>query len=133
MEAAMRDDGPGVLQAASETISRATELVQIELRVFRAELAEKAAKVRTGLGFVLAGAVLVTAALFLILQAVVLQLVQAGMSPAAATLLVAAACIAIGFLLVMSGRKKIEADHLVPQRTIDDVERDSTLVKEKLT
>ena len=129
----MRDDGPGVLQAASETISRASQLIQLELRVFRAELAEKAAQVGAGLALVLAGAVLVTAALFLILQAIVLQLVQSGMSPVGATLLVAAACIAIGLVLVVSGRKKLDADQLTPDRTMSDIQRDSTLVKEKLS
>ena len=128
----MRDNGPGVLEAASETISRASQLVQLELRVFRAELAEKAVQVRTGLAFVVAGAVLATAALFLILQAIVIWLVEAGLSPAVATLLVAVVCIAIGFGLAMSGRKKLEADGLTPDRTIDDIQRDSTLVKEKL-
>ena len=46
----MRDDGPGVLQAASETISRATELVQLEMRVFRAELSEEVTPVRDASG-----------------------------------------------------------------------------------
>ena len=129
----MRDNGPGVLEAAGETISRASQLVQLELRVFRAELAEKAVTVRNGLAFVLAGAVLISAALFLILQAIVIQLVEAGLSPALATLLVAVACIAIGFGLVMAGRKKFEADELTPDRTLSDIQRDSTLVKEKLS
>src|SRR5213076_2281634 len=94
-EAPMRDE-PGLFHALSDTISRATELVQLEFRVLRAELEEKAVKVKAGLGFILAGAVLVTAALFLMLQAAVLGLVQGGMSPTGATLLVAAACVAAG-------------------------------------
>lgn len=129
----MRDNGPGVLHAAGETISRASELVQLELRLFRAELAEKATMVKAGLAFVVAGAVLLTAALFLILQAVVLQLVQAGLSPAGATILVAAACVAIGMVLIVTGRKKLEPDQLTPDRTLRDIHRDSTLVKEKLS
>jgi len=129
----MRDDGPGILHAVTETIARATDLVQLEFRLFRAELAEKLTQVRAGLALILAGAVLVTASLFLLLQSIVIALVQAGMSPAAATLLVAVACIAVGFVLISGGRKKLDADNLVPDRTVNDLRRDSTLVKEKLT
>jgi Putative Actinobacterial Holin-X, holin superfamily III len=129
----MRDDGNGLLHAMTETLSRATHLVQLEVRVFRAELAEKAVQVRAGLALVLSGAVLLAAALFLILQAIVLLLMRSGMSPMGAVLLVAAACIAIGFVLVLTGSKKFDAENLTPDRTIDDLQRSSTLVKEKLT
>jgi uncharacterized membrane protein YqjE len=128
----MRDD-PGLFHALSDTISRATELVQLEFRVFKAELEEKATRVKGGMALIMSGAILITAALFLLLQAVVLVLIQAGMSPAAATLLVGAACIAVGIALVMSGRKQVEGDALVPDRTIHGLERDTRLVKEKLT
>jgi len=129
----MRDDGPGVFHAVGDTIARATELVQLEFRLFRVELAEKAERLRTSAALILVGAILMTAALFLLLQAAVLVLVQAGMSPAGATLLVAAASIAIGLAFVMSGRKQLDADGLTPRRTLDDIQRDSALVKEKLS
>ena len=128
----MRDE-PGLFHALSDTISRATELVQLEFKVLRAELEEKAVRVKAGLAFILAGAVLVTAALFLMLQAAVLGLVQGGMSPTGATLLVAAACVAAGLVLVVSGRKQLDGDALTPDRTIRGIQRDSALVKEKLT
>ena len=79
------------------------------------------------------GAILITAALFLLLQAAVLVLVQNGMSPAAATLLVAVVCIAAGFAFVITGRKQVDGDALTPDRTIRGVRRDTALVKEKLT
>jgi hypothetical protein len=129
----MRDEGTGIIHAVSDTIARATDLVQLEFRVFRAELEEKATRVKAGLAFILTGAVLVTAALFLLLQAAVLGLVQGGMSPAGATLLVAAACIAAGLVFVVSGRKQLDGDVLTPDRTIHGIQRDSALVKEKLT
>jgi len=128
----MRDE-PGLFHALSDTISRATELVQLEFRVFKAELEEKATRVKTGVSLMMAGAILITAALFLLLQAAVLVLVQNGMSPAGATLLVAVVCIAAGFAFVISGRKQVDGDALTPDRTIRGVQRDTALVKEKLT
>jgi putative superfamily III holin-X len=127
------DSGPGVFHAVGDTVARATDLIQIEFRLFKAELAEKTVRIRAGLALILAGAVLLTAALFLLLQAVVLALVAAGLSAVAATLLVAAATVAIGLALVMSGRKQLDADQLVPDRTLTDIERDTILVKEKLS
>jgi uncharacterized membrane protein YqjE len=127
------DTNPGVFQAVGDTVARATDLIQIEFRLFKAELAEKTVRLRTGLALILAGAVLLTAALFLLLQAIVLALVSAGMSPTGATLLVAVATIAIGFALTLSGRKQLDADNLVPDRTVTDIQRDTVLVKEKLS
>jgi len=128
----MRDE-PGLFHALSDTISRATDLVQLEFRVFKAELAEKAVHIKSGLALIVAGAILVTAALFLLLQAAVLALVQSGMSPAGATLLVGAACIAAGFAFIVAGRQQVDGDGLVPDRTIHGLQRDTRLVKEKLT
>ncbi len=128
----MRDE-PGLFHALSDTISRATELVQLEFRVFKAELEEKAARIKGGMALIVTGAILITASLFLLLQAAVLALVQGGMSPTGATLLVAAACIAAGFAFVISGRKQLDGDGLTPDRTIHGLQRDTRLVKEKLT
>ena len=128
----MRDE-PGLFHALSDTISSATELVQLEFRVLKAELEEKVTRLKTAGALIMTGAILITAALFLLLQAAVLVLVQNGMSPAAATLLVAVVCIAAGFAFVISGRKQVDGDALTPDRTIRGVQRDTALVKEKLT
>lgn len=127
------DTTPSVFQAVGETIGRATELIQIEFRLAKAELAEKATRAGAGLSMVMIGAILLTAALFLLLQSIVLGLVALGMSPVAATLLVAVATIAIGLGFVMTGRKQLSAEALFPDRTLNDIQRDTVLVKEKLT
>ena len=127
------DHSPGVLQAASETFARATDLVQIEFKVFKAELDEKATRLKAGLSLVVVGAILLSAALFLLLQAVVLSLMQAGLSPAGATVLVAGAAIILGVAFVIAGRKQVDGDAMTPDRTIDGLQRDTSLVKEKLS
>jgi uncharacterized membrane protein YqjE len=128
------DNGsPGVFRAVGDTVARAADLVQIEFRLFKAELAEKTIQVRGGLALIVAGAILLTAALFLLLQAIVLALIALGMSPTGAALLVAAVTIVIGMVLVMSGRKQLDAGNLVPDRTLTDIQRDTILVREKLS
>ena len=123
----------GVFQAVGETVGRATELIQIEFRLAKAELAEKAARAGACLSLVIVGAILLSAALFLLLQAVVLGLIVAGLSPVAATLLVTVATIAIGLGFVMTGRKQLSSHAILPDRTLNDIKRDTAMVKEKLT
>jgi len=124
---------PGLLHALSDTISRATDLVQLEVRVFKAELDEKLSHVKAGVSLILSGAIFIAAALFLLLQAAVLVLVEANLSPALATLLVAAAAIAIGLAFMLTGRRQMSGDALMPSRTIHDLQRDTRVVKEKLS
>lgn len=124
---------PGVFHALGDTISRATELVQIEFRLAKTELGEKAALVKAGLIFIVAGAILLAAALFLLLQFAVVTLVEMGMSPVLATLIVAVSTVAVGLGLVSAGRKQLDATTLTPTRTLDDLQRDSAIVKEKLS
>ncbi len=129
----MKAEGGGLVQAVGDTISRATELVQLEFRLAKVELTEKATLLGSGLALVLSGAVLLTAALFLLLQAAVIGLVEADVSPLAATLIVAAIVIAIGAALILSGRKQLSPETLVPDRTLNDLKRDGAVVKEKLS
>ena len=44
-----------------------------------------------------------------------------------------AAFAGIGIAVIAGGRKQLDAGTLVPQRTLDDIERDRALVKEKLS
>jgi hypothetical protein len=126
------NEEPGLFHALSDTVSRATDLVQLEVRVFKAELDEKLSHVKAGVSLILSGAIFIAAALFLLLQAAVLALVEAGLSPALATLLVAGASIVIGLAFMLTGRKRMNGYVLVPDRTIHDLKRDTRLVKEKL-
>jgi uncharacterized membrane protein YqjE len=129
----MKAESPSVFHALGDTIARATELVQLELRLARIELGEKATIVKAGLVLIIAGAILLAAALLLVLQFFVVALVDASLSPMAATLVVAALTVAVGIALVVSGRKQFDATTLTPNRTLDDLQRDGAIVKEKLS
>jgi hypothetical protein len=129
----MSTESRGVLSVVSDAVSQAADLIQLEFRLARAELAEKAVELKAGLALIVAGVVLLTATLFLLLQTAVVVLVEAGLSPPLATLLVAAACALVGIILISNGRKHLEPEALAPKRTMNELTRDSALVKEKLT
>jgi hypothetical protein len=129
----MTPDQPTVFHAVGETVARASELIQLEIRLAKAELAEKSVHLKAGLATIIIGAVIFTVGLFLFAQALVVLLIGLGLSPLAATLIVAAVFAGGGLALVASGRKELDAGTLTPQRTLDDLQRDRALVKEKLS
>lgn len=129
----MTPDQPTVFQAVGETVARASQLIQLEIRLAKAELAEKSVHLKAGLALMLLGAVLVTVALLLFAQAMVVLLIGLGLTPLAASLIVAAVFAGVGIALVAGGRKELDAGTLTPQRTLDDLQRDRALVKEKLS
>ena len=129
----MTPDQPTVFHAIGETVARASELIQLEIRLAKAELAEKSVHLKAGLATIIIGSVIFTVGLFLFAQALVILLVGLGLSPLAATLIVAALFAGGGLALVASGRKELDAGTLTPQRTLDDLQRDRALVKEKLS
>jgi Putative Actinobacterial Holin-X, holin superfamily III len=125
---------PTVFQAVAEAVARASELMRLEIRLAKAEFAEKSVHLKAGLATILIGATVFTVGLFMLAQALAVLLMAAGLSPLAATLLVAAAFAGGGLFLIVGGRKELDAgSSLTPQRTLDDLERDSVLVKEKLS
>jgi uncharacterized membrane protein YqjE len=129
----MKAEAPGVFHALGDTVARATELVQLEFRLAKTELSEKAAMVKAGLVLIIAGAILLAAALLLVLQFLVVALVEAGLTPMLATLIVTALTVVVGIALVISGRKQLDAATLTPNRTLNDLQRDSAILKEKLS
>lgn len=123
----------GVIAMVGDAVGQAAELIQLEFRLARTEVAEKLESLRSGLALIVVGVVMMTAALFLLLQTAVFLLVQAGLSPTVATLIVALACVLVGFIFISSGRKHLEPGMLAPKRTMNELARDSALIKEKLT
>lgn len=122
-----------MVDLASNAVAKAADLVQLEFRLARTEMAEKLDAWRAGLGLILAGAMFATAALILLLQAAAVALVEAGMTPSAAALVVAVASLIVAAILVGLGRKRLGSESLRPDRTLDQISRDKSLAKEKLS
>jgi len=112
---------------------QAATLISVEIRLARAEMAEKVSSLRTGAAFVVAGAVFLIGALFLVLQWAVVALVEAGLSPVAATMVAAVACSLVGVVLILAGRQKLDTGSVLPERTLKQIARDGAMAKEKLS
>jgi len=125
-----RSRRPGVVTLLTAAVSQSADLVQAEFRLARAEVSEKLTALRVGLVLMVTGTIFLVVALGMLLQAAASALVRAGMSPPMAILLVAGAAGVVGLVLFFVGQKRLSADELVPDRTIDSLSRDGRMMKE---
>jgi predicted phage tail protein len=123
----------GVIGLASDAITQAADLVQTEFELARAELGEKLVSARSGFSLMIAGAIFLVAALFLILQAAVAALIAAGMEPPWAVLIVAGASALVGGILIQGARQKLAHVDVTPNATLNSLRRDGQMAKEKLS
>jgi len=105
-------------------------LVRQEIALARAETVSELKGAARGGGMVAIGGVLVHAGALAVLAAIALVLIQAGVTPWLAALLVGVVVAAIGAALIGSGRSAIAATDLTPRRTIETIKDDATMAKE---
>lgn len=130
---ATRSRRAGVLSLLTVALAQSSDLVQNEFRLARAELAESLTQLRVGLVMMAIGAILLIVALGMLLQALVAALIDAGLSPPAAILLVAGTTAVAGLVLFLMGQKRMSPETLTPDRTLDSVTADSRMLKETLS
>ena len=124
---------PGVVTLATAAVAQTADLLQTEFRLARVELAEKMSAVRSGVVMILVGAIFLIAALGMILQALVGFLINAGVSPPLAILIVAGGAAVLGIIFFLVGQKRLDPAELSPDRTLNSLSRDSRMVKETLS
>ncbi len=128
---------PGVVALVTDALGRSADLIQTEIRLARVELGEKAEALRTslvsGIVMMLVGTVFIIGALILVLQALVAALIESGVSPAVAILIVAGGSALGGIVVLMAGKKTLGAVDPTPTRTIASLQNDARMAKENLT
>lgn len=108
-------------------------LVHQEAQLAKAELSEKVSQVTTGAGEIAAGGAVLFAGFIVLLFAAVgaLQLmIDSEHAIWIAPLAVGAVVMIIGYVVLSRGRKQLQADSMVPERTMQSLQRDARLAKE---
>lgn len=111
------------------------DLVRQEIALARAEMSAKISTAQTGVTSIAIGAAVLLAGLFIILLAIVAAVAMVlppEVAPWLAPLLVGVAVAAIGYMMIKGGSSKLTADNLMPHKTIDSLQRDKNVAKEKL-
>jgi len=123
---------PGLMR---HFINEVTALLRDEVALARGEVRDNISSLKGGLMSVVGGAVVLIAGLVILLNAVVLLLAQAlpewplWLSP----LVVGAVVVAIGGIMLATGRDKLKARTLVPDQTLAENRRDRKVLQEQLT
>jgi Mg-chelatase subunit ChlI len=79
-----------------------------------------------------AGGALAYAGLLVLLAAVVLLLIEAGLDEWLAALIVGIVVIGVGGFLIMRGREGLQKADLAPKRTIETIKDDAEWAKERI-
>lgn len=119
-----------VIHALRET----SDLVQTETRLIRAEISDKITQIEVGGGSVAAGAICLMVSLITLTGALVAAIAKIGepdIGPGWAALIVGVILAVIGAVLLMKGRKELNPDNLMPDRTTGQLRKDRNLVKEQ--
>jgi hypothetical protein len=109
----------------TDLIGQVTSLVRKEGQLARAEISEKATRALTGMAMILLGSVLLIPALVILLQAAIMGLIENGTNPTIAALIIGGAVFLIGMVLGLIGWSWIKPASLVPDKTIDQLKRDT--------
>ena len=108
-------------------------LVHQEAQLAKAELSEKVSQVTTGAGEIAAGGAVLFAGFIVLLFAAVgaLQLmIDSEHAIWIAPLVVGAVVMIVGYVVLSRGRKQLQAESMVPERTVQSLQRDARLAKE---
>src|SRR5437667_10378017 len=124
------DDKRTIVNLFADVIGDAVHLFQTEIRLIRAEINEKFARLADGGTLVGAGAVAALAAVFLLIQAIVRWLAVAGLPDQWGYLLVGIVVAARAGGLLIGGVNRIKSTNLMPDRTLDQLKADFATVKE---
>jgi uncharacterized membrane protein YqjE len=123
----VRATDKGVVDLAGDAIKEVVVLFQTEFQLLRAEIFEKLTFTALSVALIGGGALLLMATIVLLLQAAIAGLVDYGLSSPVAILIVAAVTLLVGAGLIWLGVNRLSMARLVPSKTLDQLQKDSTV------
>ena len=121
------DSAAGLL---SRLMGEVSTLFRKEIALAKAEVSEAASEAKAGAISLVAGGAIIFAAVLVLLAAIVLVLAKV-MEPWLAALIVAVVLAVIGFVMIQSGKKKLESSSFKPERTQDALRKDKEMVQRR--
>jgi hypothetical protein len=127
-----QNDGRSLPELLSTLVTEMSTLFRQEIRLAKTETTENIGKAAGALGMLAAAGVILLPGLVILLQAAAALLVANGMEPPSALLVVSLITIAIGGSLLFVAMGRLKASSFMPDRTMEQVRRDATVVKEQV-
>ena len=116
----------------SDLASETGQLVQQELALFKAEMQQKLGRLGQGGGALVAGGLIAFSGWLALIAAAILGLSNA-LAPWLAALVVGLVVIALGAALLFFGKTRLDADALVPHRTLNSLREDEAWIRDQLS
>jgi putative superfamily III holin-X len=113
-----------------DAVEQLGKLVQNEAQLARTEMSEKITQAGIGTAYLAGAAALCIPVLVMLLMALSIALIQAGLSPVAAYLASAVVAAVIAGILAAIGLNRLKPENLTPNVTIKEVGRDVASAKE---
>ena len=124
-------DSRSVPELLADLARSVPALVRQEAQLLKSELSDKVTQIQIGLGSVVAGAIMLFAALLVLLQAVVIALTEL-VGPGWASLIVGVVVAAVGAVLLKKGADQMKTSNLMPERTAHQLKQDAEFAKEQV-
>ena len=115
----------------ADVVNNFTILLRKEAQLARTEMSEKISDLAIGMGLLVGGSVLLIPALVVLLQSAVTALVDANLRLVWAALIVGGATLVIGGVLLALGVNRLKAARPIPDRTIEQLQRDAEVAKQQ--
>jgi xanthine/uracil permease len=127
-----REDSRGIGDLLGDLGRQVSTLVRKEIDLARVEVTSSVGRMSRGAAMAGAGGALLYAGLLVLLLAVVLGLIQAGMDAWLAALIVAIVVMVIGGVITSMGVKQMQSTELAPKQTAETVRENVEFVKEQM-
>jgi hypothetical protein len=114
-----------------DLFAQLTILLRKEAQLARAEVSENMSGLASGLGVMVAGAVLLIPALVILLEAGVAALTVHGVASYWSALIVGGIVLIVGLILLSVGMGRLKPGNLVPHKTVRQLQRDAEVAREK--
>lgn len=124
----IRSQSPASLAADALRIS--SNLVRKEVTLAKAELRQNLSRAGTGLGMIVAAAVLGIVTLNVLTVALVAALAETDLGPIWSAVIVGVVLAILAYVLLRKGMADLKPENLMPTRTVENVQRDASAVKE---
>jgi Putative Actinobacterial Holin-X, holin superfamily III len=127
---ALSNDLNAIPRLFGDAVEQLGKLVQNEMQLARAELAQKATQASIGAAYVVGAVILCIPVLVVLLIVLALELTHLGLSPVLAHLVSAACGAVISAILAIVGMSHLKPENLKPKVMMQQVQRDITTAKE---
>ena len=127
-----REDNRGIGDLLGDLGRQVSTLVRKEIDLARVEVTSSVARLGRGAAMAGAGGAILYAGFLVLLGAIVLGLIEAGVDGWLAALIVGAGVVVIGAVVTSMGVKQVQSTDMAPTQTAETVRENVEFVKEQI-